>query len=379
MSNKVTYVISAVEKSLGFEWTLSGLKEAYDLDVILLNPHSSSFESFLQREGIHYRRRGIVGVLQKLTTFVWLINYFFKNRPQIVHCHLYEAGYLGITAAWLTGIKKRIYTRHYSLIHHIQYPKGLRIDKWINQKATHLVAVSGVVRSVMIDREKVPEEKVVTIPHGFHLREFQEVSPERVELVRQKHGINGQPVVGMISRFTELKGIQYVIQAFERILPTIPDAQLLLANAKGDYSDYLHSQLEKLPEQNWRTIEFEEDVQALYQCLDVFVHVPIGPEVEAFGQTYVEALAAGIPSVLTISGVAHDFIKHQKNSLVVDYESSVEIANAILELFENRKLATQLSENGKQSVKIFDIDQMINSVKQLYTIGKDTFTQKLTS
>src|SRR5256885_4070776 len=39
------------------------------------------------------------------------------------------------------------------------------------------------------------------------------------------------------------------------------------------------------------------------KLLDVFVHAPIAPQVEAFGQVYVEAMAAGVPSVITRAGI----------------------------------------------------------------------------
>jgi hypothetical protein len=63
--------------------------------------------------------------------------------------------------------------------------------------------------------------------------------------------------------------------------------------------------------------------------------VPIDDTIEAFGQTYIEALISGVPSVFTLSGVASEFIENGKNALVVDYKNSEQISVAIDQILTN--------------------------------------------
>ncbi len=119
--------------------------------------------------------------------------------------------------------------------------------------------------------------------------------------------------------------------------------------------------LELIPSENYVEIEFEEDLFAFYKLFDIYVHVPIDSKCEAFGQTYIEALASGIPSVFTLSGIANEFIHNKENAIVVDYKNSEQINNALIELMSNDILRSHLIQNGKESIKQFDI---INSVKR---------------
>ena len=64
-------------------------------------------------------------------------------------------------------------------------------------------------------------------------------------------------------------------------------------------------------------IVYETDMPALYKTFDVFVHVPVEPHFESFGQVYVEAMASGIPSVFTLAGAATEFVRDGENALVV--------------------------------------------------------------
>jgi glycosyltransferase involved in cell wall biosynthesis len=116
-------------------------------------------------------------------------------------------------------------------------------------------------------------------------------------------------------------------------------------------------------------IPFEEDVPALYKLFDVYVHVPINPQIEAFGQTYIEALAARVPSVFTLSGVATEFIAHEKNALVVPFQDAEAIYQAIMRLLEDGLLRDRLREQGVSDVNRFAISNMIDQLQHLYLSG----------
>jgi len=95
--------------------------------------------------------------------------------------------------------------------------------------------------------------------------------------------------------------------------------------------------------------------------------VPIDDRIEAFGQTYVEALIAGVPSVFTISGVGREFIQDGRNALVVPYCSSAPTAEAILRILADDALAHRLSEAGRQDVEArFRVEGMVEALSTVY-------------
>ena len=145
-----------------------------------------------------------------------------------------------------------------------------------------------------------------------------------------------------------------------------PTAHLILANATGPYSSTIQNKLSAIPEEAYTEITFEQDIPALYKLFDIYVHVPIAKHLEAFGQTYVEALASGVPSIFTLSGIACEFIQHEYNALVVDYKSSDAIFEAMTRLNSEPELRTKLINNGKTSVRQFDLPRFISKLEKLY-------------
>jgi glycosyltransferase involved in cell wall biosynthesis len=292
-----------------------------------------------------------------------------KNRISVVHAHLFDAGLAGLTAAFISGVPSRIYTRHHATFHHEYFPAMVKYDKLINTMATKIIAPSMVVMDVLIQREKVPVDKVRLIHHGFRFQEWEKRNDARIEHLKSKYRISGSPVIGVISRWTKWKGIQYIIPAFKQLLVEFPEAQLVLANANGDYAASIRALLMEIPARNVCIIPFEEDFPSLYHVFTLFVHVPVNEHCEAFGQVYVEALALGIPSVFTLSGIAHEFIKDEENALVVGYENSVAIDTAMKRLLGDEPLRNKLIINGKISVhERFGVTQMIKSFEAVYSM-----------
>lgn len=367
---KVVYIISHIDKAIGFEWIAEKLdKSTFDLSFILLNDKPSALGRHLRQKGINVWEFPAGGKLKWPFTIWKIARILRRQNADVIHTHMYVADILGQIAGRLAGVKTRAYTRH-SSNESRKYHKKNRIDRFVNRHCTRIVAISENVKNILLTEENVKQDKIRLIHHGFDLEKFKTVTQEEVmELSKKYNSGNRKPVIGIVARYSHWKGIQYTIEAFKKLLLVQPGALLLLANAKkGDYKDELAKQLSDLPADSYYEIEFEQNLFALYRLFDVYVHVPIDEELEAFGQTYVEALAAGIPSVFTLSGVAREFIQHERNALVADFQNAEQIFDAINRLLNDVALRESLQRNGMEDVKaLFTLEKMIGKLESLYS------------
>lgn len=365
---RITTILSYIDKAVEFEWIVEGLDpKKYELSFIFLDPAPGCFERYLRERGIPVIRVPYAGRSDLPRAFIRTYLAVRKLKPDIVHAHLFEGSIIGLAAALLAGVTHRIHTRHHATSHHECYPHVVKYDRLINAMATRIVAISRNVWEILERLDGVPQTKLCLIPHGFKLLDFAEVPQERILRLKKKYHCEGRgPIVGVISRFVSWKGVQHVIPAFKRLRAERPDAVLVLANAVGSYSGEIRSLLGELPEGSYSVIEFENDLFALYQLFDVFVHVPTDPRCEAFGQTYVESLAAGIPSVFTLSGIANEFVKDGENALVVPYGDSEAIYTAISSLLDDADLARRLVQGGRKSIARFSHENMLRDLETLY-------------
>jgi glycosyltransferase involved in cell wall biosynthesis len=81
----------------------------------------------------------------------------------------------------------------------------------------------------------------------------------------------------------------------------------------------------------------------------------------------VEALASGVASVFTKSGIALEFVEHLENAWVVDYRDSDAIYRGITSLLEDPGLRQKLRENGYRCVAgSYSLERMMAALHDLY-------------
>nr|WP_299202781.1 glycosyltransferase family 4 protein [uncultured Brumimicrobium sp.] len=370
MKTKVTNIISEVDKVISFEWIIERINSyQFELSFILINSRNSHLGKFLNDNGIsvyHLEAQ----TKKEMFRAVFQCRKLLKGlQPDVVHCHLIKANLIGLTAAKLAGVKRRIYTRHHSDYHFVYFPKAVKWDKYCNSLSTKIVAITDNVSQILIERENVSKNKVIKIWHGFNISSFIHYDKQKSRALKQKYNPEQcTPVIGVISRFTHWKGVQYIIPAYNEFIKKHPNSLMLFFNAKGDFVETLNQQLkEQIPFKNYRKIEFEQDITNLYSIFDFFVHVPISNSVEAFGQTYIETMAAGVPLIATKSGIGNEILKNEENALIVDYKNSDEIYEAMMRIMHEEKLKKKLIKTGLDTVKKdFSIDKMIEKLEELY-------------
>ena len=364
---KLTIVVSDVDKAIAFEWMALHLRFTYDINFLFFGKKEAHLVRFLRGQQIPHLVVGYSGPFAVLRSFIKTIIVLRREKPHIVHTHLWRATLLGIPAAWFLRVPKRVITRHHAMVHYREFPSGRKWDRLTQRLATNIVAISENTQNILIRRDRANPAKVTLIHHGFDLSQFEEVTADRIADLRARYQTGASfPVIGVVARYLEWKGIEFVIQAFSRLRGDYPTAKLLLANAKGSYATQLKTFLQRLPVDSYFEIEFEQDIPALYHSMDVYVHVPIDPESEAFGQTYVESLAAGVPSVFTLSGVAPEFVRNEYNALVVPFRDAEAIHLAIKKLLKDQELRERLISNGRKSASLFLLERMIGQLKELY-------------
>jgi glycosyltransferase involved in cell wall biosynthesis len=177
------------------------------------------------------------------------------------------------------------------------------------------------------------------------------------------------PIIGVISRYTEWKGLQFIIPAFEKLLTNYPNALLVLANASGDFEDSVRKCLSGLPQDSYRELIFERDVASLLHCFDIFIHTPTDSESEAFGQVYIEALACELPCVFTKSGIMNEIESEGSSIQLVDFKNAEDILMKIEILLKSDKTILQKdSIETAQSIRAsFSISRMVSKIDSIYS------------
>ena len=120
------------------------------------------------------------------------------------------------------------------------------------------------------------------------------------------------------------------------------------ASKNNDYLDYLKAKLS--PELRQRVtfhgFVSRGDLVQLYYNADVFIYPPIWNE--AFGCTPLEAMAAGVPVVVSRCGGIVETVQDNRTGFVVEPDNAASLADAMLRLLNDNALRERMGRAGRE-------------------------------
>jgi phosphatidylinositol alpha-1,6-mannosyltransferase len=181
----------------------------------------------------------------------------------------------------------------------------------------------------------------------------------------------------------EFKGVDTVLQALPKLLTTLPGLQYVVVG-EGE----IRAKLENIAVELGiaENVAFagevtDPELAELYRRCDVFVLPSRGQELrneiggEGFGRVYVEAALAGKPVIGSRCGGASEAVLHGKTGLVVNPASSEEVAESVLAILGNPRLAADMGSAGRKwALDNFSEDALSRSLKELlrsYGVGTE--------
>ena len=254
----------------------------------------------------------------------------------------------------------------------IDIAKGYRRDQFANhihihylppenivKNYGHVIGVSEFVTKAYMEVCKTPV-KAHVLKNAIDVERFsRKVSEEQKSQIRKKLGLSEKDfVILYVGRIMEVKGVLELMQAVTGLED--PHIKLLImgsANSgKRAFSSY-ERKVKKLSRQNRDRIIFTGyvDNSAVYQYASV-ADVQCVPSLweEAAGLVLLEAMAEGLPLIVTKSGGAIEYVD-ESTALIIDRENIVEnLKRAICYMKEHPEDRGLMSEKEKLQSRNYD-------------------------
>lgn len=202
------------------------------------------------------------------------------------------------------------------------------------------------------DEYNVNDEKIVQIPPGFDHTLFHPLREDDRQTLRQKLGWF-TPTVFAAGRVARSKGYDLLLRAFPAVVQRIPDAKLVLAIGSEDPTDEEQVLLNELTDlaghlgiADRTTITPSVNQLQLadwYRAADVFV---LCSRNEPFGMTAIEAMASGIPTVVSTHGGLWEELTWGQDCIYCDPLDSDALAQAIYSPLAQPRIRQQLASGG---------------------------------
>lgn len=185
----------------------------------------------------------------------------------------------------------------------VQSGMALRVEQVLARRfAVEVICASQAIA------DQLPGANTVVIPETADPLEF---SPANAGRFRAAAGIPDDAfLIGGAGRIDTWKGFDVLLDAFTEVSAAHPNAHLVIAGGpvkgKEGLADALADRAAEIPRAHW--LGHRNDLPDVLADLDVFVVASTEPE--PYGLVAVEALASGVPVVMTDAGGPREIAAH---------------------------------------------------------------------
>jgi UDP-glucose:(heptosyl)LPS alpha-1,3-glucosyltransferase len=235
-------------------------------------------------------------------------------------------------------------------------------------RCRRFLAVSTLAREVFLQEYGLPAEQVPVIHPGIAL---EETSPDEREIqrraVRQRYGIAPEEtVILFVSMNFAVKGLDAVLAGTARLLRQRPEAPVRLLVVGRDRAAPYEALARRLGIE--RQVLFAGLVErkalgGFYAAADLYAMLS---RFDTFGLVVLEAMAAGLPVLVSGNVGAKDVVDPGVNGFVVaDPDDTTEVAQRLASLLDERSQAA-MARAARQTARRYTWEATANSVKAVY-------------
>ena len=303
---------------------------------------------------------------ENLLAYKKLKNLVQTNDYDIVHTHTPIASF--ITRLACKDIKeiKVFYTAHgfhfYKGAKLINWLVYYPIEKWLSRYTDTLITIN----KEDYDRAKKSKFKtnktILMNGVGINLDKFTPQTQEKKFALRKEYGYKKDDFILIyVGELNANKNQNLIIEVADKLKNKIPNLKLLLVGT-GILEEHYKSEVKNLNLQNQvEFLGYRNDVNKLMALSDISVSAS---KREGLPVNIMEAMATGLPVIVTDCRGNRDLVEHECNGYVID--EIKEVIEAIEKLNTSKSLREQFANNSLKLVQKYKIEKILKELEKLY-------------
>lgn len=240
------------------------------------------------------------------------------------------------------------------LYNYIFFPLGSVIDRILIKKSDLVLTTSDFMKKDILERFNVEKNKVKVVHNGINKSFFNNKFNKK--LLRKELNLpEDKKIILYVGRFVPRKGALNLVKAIPDVIKKYPNALFVFVGGGFDegswYEKIIIEYIGKNHLKNRTKIipwGSRKDLIKYYCASDILIHPA---NYEPFGNIILEAMACGLPVMVSRSGGPEEIVA--ESGIILDKNTPNEISQAILKTINNKKKMEDLSKLSLKRVKHF--------------------------
>ena len=280
-----------------------------------------------------------------------------QQEFDIIHAHDWLTYPAGVHAKMVSGkpLCIHVHATDFDRSRGKVNPTVYSIEKNGMDHADCIMCVSELTRRTVINEYHQDPRKVFAMHNAVY-----PLSQELLDIPRPDH--SKEKVVTFLGRITMQKGPEYFIEAANKVLKRYPNVRFVMAGSGDLFNRSVRrvAQLKIATKFHFTGFLRGDDVQKMFLHSDVYVMPSVS---EPFGISPLEAMRAGVPTIISKQSGVAEVLKH---SIKVDYWDVDALADAIYGLLAYPALGKMAGEEGLDEVNQLKWENAALKVDEVY-------------
>jgi len=238
-------------------------------------------------------------------------------------------------------------------------PLVYAIEKQGFSKSKAVIAISNYVKNILLQQYQSDPSRIHVVHNGINYDEYSGVADS--DPLQALHDA-GFKVVLYVGRLTLQKGVDYFIQAAQKVLQFQPQTAFIIVGS-GDMEGQLvelTSRLRISDKVLFAGFLRGQILKSTFKSADLFVMPSVS---EPFGLTALESVASGTPAIISKQSGVSETLNHV---LKVDFWDVDEMTNQVVSSLRHPSLRHTLRDNGRREVKKVSWDKAAAKTIDVY-------------
>jgi glycosyltransferase involved in cell wall biosynthesis len=247
-----------------------------------------------------------------------------------------------VPAALLAGRPTVVYTEHGRFFPERTSWKRRLFNPLLALGVDHLVSISEATAKAMAQYDYFPASRIKVIHNGIDVARLNPKVDKSAK--RRELGLSQTcRILGTAARLNSIKNIPMMLRTLKLVLEQVPDTCLVIAG-QGEEEVRLKDLANELGiSDRVKFIGLRFDLPEVYQLFDVFLLTSFS---EGISVTLLEAMASGVPAVVTDVGGNREVVVNGETGYLVSVDDDTQMAEKVINILGNSKGWKQIAQNG---------------------------------
>jgi glycosyltransferase involved in cell wall biosynthesis len=301
--------------------------------------------------------------LDALKAAVALRKLIREDHVDIVQTYFETSNLWGGLVAKLSGALLLSSRRDMGILRKAKHALAYRV---VNRLSDRVLAVSEEVKRFCIDADRIDPQKISVVYNGVDLQHIT-AGKANENPFSTAEWAGASHIITCLANVRRIKGIDVLVRTAQRVCRELPGAVFLVAGSlyENDYAQEVQAMIRSMGlERNIKLLGFVADPVPLLKMSNAFCLLSRS---EGFCNALLEAMACGVPSVVTSVGGNPEAIHDGENGFLVPVEDDAAAATRLLFLLRDPRRAVQIGETGRIAAQTrFSATTMIEKLVSLY-------------